>query len=155
MGYLRGLGDCGDCLTYDDSGNCISTDTSGCGASSTTISPFPTTSTPVVAGTPLSTSTPSASTSSGSNSALTNLESNLALAWTKIAGNEIAPQTTITSANGTTISTPAGQTANLASVLSGASLLSTSSLSSLSAYLPWILVGGAALMLIPALTGRK
>jgi hypothetical protein len=30
LGLMRGLGDCGDCIQYDDSGNCIETDSSGC-----------------------------------------------------------------------------------------------------------------------------
>jgi hypothetical protein len=75
----------------------------------------------------------------------------LATAWTKIAGNVIAPQTTITTPQGLQISTPASQTSNVSSLLSGASSLSSASLSSL---LPWILIGGAAWLLVGAM-GKK
>ena len=93
----------------------------------------------------------SSTSSSSSNPALTNAESNLATAWTKVAGNVIAPQTTITTPQGLQISTPASQTSNVSSLLSGASSLSSASLSSL---LPWILIGGAAWLLVGAM-GKK
>lgn len=94
--------------------------------------------------------------SSGSqNNALTNVESNLAAAWTKIAGQVIAPQTTITTPSGLQISTPSGQTSNLASVLQSAGGLNTTALGSeIGALLPWALIGVAGFMLISALGNR-
>jgi hypothetical protein len=93
---------------------------------------------------------PSTGQSASSNIVATDL-SNLGTQFAKIFGNIVAPQTTITTASGTQISTPASQTANLAGVLSGTSALSASSIS---AYLPWILGLGAAFMLISAM-GKK
>jgi hypothetical protein len=75
-----------------------------------------------------------------------------AAAWTKIASNVIAPQTTITTPSGLSISTPASQTGTLSSLLGGASSLTASSIGS---YLPLILLGVAAVMILPALMGGK
>ena len=74
----------------------------------------------------------------------TSLISNLAAGWTKIFGNVIAPQTTITTPQGLQVSTPAGQTSALSSILGG---VGTSS----SSLMPLLVVAGlgiAGLMLI-------
>jgi hypothetical protein len=73
---------------------------------------------------------------------------NLGAAWTKIAGNVIAPQTTITTPQGLQVTTPAGQTSALSTILGGASLSSSS-------LMPLLLIGGLAiggLMLISSAT---
>ena len=137
-GY-RGLGQI--CTSVDpDSGACLSyevdpTDDSG---DDTYISPL----TPVASSSSSSTLTPSEVASINSAAA----------AWTKIASNVIAPQTTITTPSGLSISTPASQTGTLSSLLGGASSLTASSIGS---YLPLILLGVAAVMILPALMGGK
>lgn len=88
-------------------------------------------------GAPITTTSPSSSLSSSEATAL----ANLGAAWTKIFGNVIAPQTTITTPTGLQVSTPAGQTANLASVLGGASLLGTSATS----WVPLLVVAGVGI----------
>ena len=86
--------------------------------------------------------------SSGASTAETQALANLAAAWTKIAGGVIAPTTTITTPTGLQVSTPAGQTSNLASILGGTSTaLNTANISAL---LPWILIAGAGLLLFKA-----
>ncbi len=92
-------------------------------------------------------SNPSTGQSASGNIVATDL-ANLGAQFTKIFGNIVAPQTTITTANGTQISTPAGQTANLAGVLGGASALTSSSIG---AYLPWILLAVGGFMLVSAM----
>jgi hypothetical protein len=101
-----------------------------------------------------STLTPVASSSSSSTLTPSEVASinSAAAAWTKIASNVIAPQTTITTPSGLSISTPASQTGTLSSLLGGASSLTASSIGS---YLPLILLGVAAVMILPALMGGK
>lgn len=94
-----------------------------------------------------SSSTPTSSAASANETALL---SSLASAWTKIAGQVIAPQTTIVGPNGLQVSTSAGQTSALSSIL-GSSLGGSSSLSAL---LPWILIGGAGLLAMKAIGGK-
>ena len=93
-----------------------------------------------------------ASSAPVSNSALTNLEASLATQWTKIAGQAIAPQTTIQTPSGLQISTPAAQTGNLANVLGGALSLSPTTTASLGAILPWLLIGGIGLFAVKAMS---
>ena len=91
---------------------------------------------------------PSGSGSSGASPATSQALANLAAAWTKIAGQTIAPQTTITTPQGLQVQTPAGQTSALASILGGTSTaLNTANISAL---LPWILIAGAGLLLFKA-----
>ena len=87
---------------------------------------------------------------SSGNTALDTALANIAAQWTKIAGQTIAPQTTIVGPNGLQITTPAGQTSALSSLFSGSSLLSSSSSGTLSALLPWLLIGGAGLLAMKA-----
>jgi hypothetical protein len=76
--------------------------------------------------------------------------SNLAALWTKIAGNVIAPQTTITTPTGLQVSTSASQTSALASLLGGTSLSS----STLSSWLPLLLIAGVGIVLFSAMSHK-
>jgi hypothetical protein len=91
---------------------------------------------------------------SSGNTALDTALANIAAQWTKIAGQTIAPQTTIVGPNGLQITTPAGQTSALSSLFGGTSLLSGSSSATLSALLPWLLIGGAGLLALKAFGGK-
>lgn len=79
------------------------------------------------------------------NPATLGLLSQLAAQWTNIAGQAIAPQTTIHTANGTQIQTPAGQTSALSNLFGGAALGTSSSGVSI---LPLLAIAGVGLFLI-------
>jgi hypothetical protein len=156
LGYLRGLGQDDGTGAGDGSDDPIFTPagpsdsqlfsgTSDCafGGVYPACNPNPITST-----SPLTTTT-GTPVSSG-NTALDTALANIAAQWTKIAGQTIAPQTTIVGPNGLQITTPAGQTSALSSLFSGSSLLSSSSSATLSALLPWLLIGGAGLLAMKA-----
>jgi hypothetical protein len=93
---------------------------------------------PTVTSTPLTTAS-GAPVSSG-NAALDTALANIAAQWTKIAGQTIAPQTTIVGPNGLQLTTPAGQTSNLAGVLASAGVLTSSGSIS-----PYVIFGGLAI----------
>ena len=147
MGYM-GLGSCGDCLVSDPStGDCSVVDTASC--SNPTGAPNATD--PYNGILPPSSSTGSSS-SSGSSPSAAEIQAmaNLATMWTKIAGQTISPQTTIQTPSGLQISTPAGQTSAL-SALFGTSLTGSTA-SSLSSYLPLLLLAGAGFLLFKAIS---
>lgn len=99
---------------------------------------------------PLTVAATGAPVSSG-NSALDNALASIAAQWTKIAGQTIAPQTTITTPQGLQVQTPAGQTSSLASLFAGSSLTSATGSVNFTALLPWLLIGGAGLLAVKAL----
>lgn len=149
MGYLMGLG-C-DCSDIDpDTGMCLDPDSCTVDQPIVTTSPI-TLNCPGDPGCPGNTALPSpvvTSSPSGASAAETSALANLAAAWTKIAGQTIAPQTTITTPQGLQVQTPAGQTSALASILGGTSTaLNTANISAL---LPWLLIAGAGLLLFKA-----
>ena len=149
MGYLMGLGDDStdsesNNAQYTDVGT-VPTDTS---LPSYTCADGAVVTDPSFCAENIPSLVPSGSGSSGTSPATSQALANLAAAWTKIAGQTIAPQTTITTPQGLKVQTPAGQTSALASILGGTSTaLNTANISAL---LPWILIAGAGLLLFKA-----
>ena len=84
------------------------------------------------------------STSTGMTPAEQAALASLSASWTKIAGNLLAPQTTITNPNGLSVSTPANQTSALANLFGGVNLSSAST----SSLLPWLLIGAAVFVVM-------
>jgi len=84
------------------------------------------------------------------NPAATNLAAQLATMWTKIAGQAISPQTVITGPGGTSITTPAGQTANVSPFANifGQSMGGGSGVS----ILPLVVIAGLGLFAFKALS---
>ena len=85
-----------------------------------------------------------APTSSGISPATTSALANLAAAWSKIAGQVIAPQTTIQTPQGLLISGPSGA---ITSTVTGSNILSGLTSASSSSLMPLLLIGGAGLLL--------
>ena len=151
---MRGLGDVGDCISYDDTGGCIAyaqgpatpTDISATNASvnsgGDTIVEFSDGTSCILgsAACPVAGQSSSGALSTNTSSSWQNELNTLLNAWTKIGSSVIAPTTTYTTKGGVTITTPASSSTS-SSLLSslGVSGISTSTL---------LLIAGAAVLLM-------
>lgn len=85
------------------------------------------------------------------NPATANMLASLAAQWTSIAGQTIAPQTTIKTASGLNIQAPAAQTSALSNLFGGAALTGATG-SSITSMLPLVMLAGAGFLLLKSIS---
>ena len=85
------------------------------------------------------------------NPATTSMLASLAAQWTSIAGQTIAPQTTIKTASGLNIQAPAAQTSALSNLFGGAALTGATG-STITSMLPLALLAAAGILAFKAIS---
>ena len=147
LGYFAGLGDC--ISGMDEYGNPCGSDSSG-GYTAAELASM---------GYSLDSSGPvynyntynQAKPATPTNPATANMLASLAAQWTAIAGQTIAPQTTIKTPSGLNIQAPAEQTSALSNLFGGAALTGATG-STISSMLPLAMLAAAGILAFKAIS---